>query len=140
MPDQFAGEVFGIEPRTDTQLNSKYIHNNVWPPPQIVKCSNTTIRIPNLSNEHKSIRKGEHFCQIRSLSTTTPSQLDSSMSQSSNDSKHILKDNKHAYLEISIDPHNITPTDYKYRLEVFLKAMVLFSTPSLMAIMVEMVT
>ena len=116
VPDIFAGEDVGLEPRTDTPLNSKCLHSNIWPPPQIITCSDKTIRIPNLSSEPKTIRKGEHFCQIRNL-TIAPSQSESAQPHSTNDSKQILKDNQFAYKEVTIDPHDITPIDYKNRLE-----------------------
>ena len=116
VPDTFAGRDVGLEPRTDTQLNSKCLDGNIWPPPQIISCSDKTIRIPNLSSDPKTIRKGEHFCQIRTVSVL-PSQSESSIPNLTNDPKQSLQNNQFAFKEINIDPHNITPIEYKNRLE-----------------------
>ena len=104
-----------LEPRTDTPVNRKCMINQEWPNPQIIKCSANRLRIPNLSREPKLLRKGEHFCQIGNLSTVPH---DPVIPQTNpKDSKQVVKDDPSAYKQISIDPQNITPNEYKLKLE-----------------------
>ena len=115
IPEEFSGEDVMLEPRTDTPVNSKCMLNQEWPNPQIVKCSANRLRIPNLSREPKLLRKGEHFCQIGNLSTMPDSPVSPQTIHKT--SKHVVKDDTSAYKQISIDPQNITPNEYKLKLE-----------------------
>ena len=113
VPDQYVDSEIGIEPRFDCPLNSNCSSSDVWPSPQVIACSNNIIRIPNLSTMPKKLRKNEHFCQIRQISTSVPpSAGDIAASKSASSI-----DNPSAFLAVSIDPDNITPPDYKQRLE-----------------------
>ena len=115
IPEELSGEDVMLEPRTDTPVNSKCMINQEWPNPQIIKCSANRLRIPNLSREPKLLRKGEHFCQIGNLSTVPH---DPVIPQTNpKDSKQVVKDDPSAYKQISIDPQNITPNEYKLKLE-----------------------
>ena len=49
VPDKYADAEVGIEPRIDCPLNSDKALTDTWPLPQVITCSNDSIRIPNLS-------------------------------------------------------------------------------------------
>ena len=115
IPDEFSGEEVMLEPRTDTPVNSKCSVNQEWPNPQIITCSAGRLRIPNLSKEPKYLRKGEHFCQIGSISTVSCNTVPTQSAHET--SKQNMKDDPSAYTQISIDPQNITPNEYKLKLE-----------------------
>ena len=75
VPEDFYGQDVALEPRMDTPVNSKCSDSQIWPQPQIIKCNDNVLRIPNLSESPKSIKKGEHFCQIRNVSVLCNTQV-----------------------------------------------------------------
>ena len=116
VPEDFYGQDVALEPRTDTPVNSKCSDSQIWPQPQIIKCNDNVLRIPNLSESPKSIKKGEHFCQIRNVSVLCNTQvIEHAPDQSSSTTKKHIKDDSLAYKDISIDPQNITPLEYSER-------------------------
>ena len=85
----------------------------MWPNPQFITCSDDVIQIPNLSSEPKSIRKGDHFCQIlRTVAADTQN-----TTADPHERSPLVKDDKSAYLDVVIDPDNITPQEYKHKFE-----------------------
>ncbi len=118
VPSNFAGKEIGIEPRIDSVINSKCLASELWPNPQVVTCADNTVRIPNLSSTPLSIRKDDHLCQIvRTISVDQSDYIRSE--QVSSEIKHppMIHDNKLAFKDVVIDPDNITPPQYKERLE-----------------------
>jgi len=112
IPEEYADTEYAVEPRTDSHLNSKCQFQQVWPLPQILQSVENKIRIPNLSNEPKVIRKHEQFCCIRNVTTN----FNSSPSYNVNKAHSItMPTERLAYTNISIDPHNITPDDIKFK-------------------------
>ena len=64
LPEDIANEeLLALEPRTDRP--SATGKNLLWPAPTILSNVNGTIRIPNLSDEPQTLKKHEHFCQVR---------------------------------------------------------------------------
>ena len=113
VPTQFSDEEISVEPRKDCKLNSTCQPAEMWPKPQMISCAENTIRIPNLSSEPKVISKGDHFCQIV---RTVPVELQDQHSVVPKKPTSI-KDDHLAYLEVVIDPNNITPPEFKEMLE-----------------------
>ena len=113
VPTQFSDEEISVEPRKDCKLNSTCQPAEMWPKPQMISCAENTIRIPNLSSEPKVISKGDHFCQIV---RTVPVELQDQHSVVPKKPTSI-KDDHSAYLEVVIDPNNITPPEFKEMLE-----------------------
>ena len=113
VPDQFADEEITVEPRTDCKLNNNCPPSKLWPNPQLLTCAENTIRIPNLTTEPKSIRKGDHFCQIvRTVGVDTQNQPIDTMTKPA-----VIKEDHSAYRDVVIDPDNITPQEFKQKLE-----------------------
>ena len=114
VPEQFAGEEIGVEPRIDSNLNIKSPAPKLWPEPQVIKCCNNTIRIPNSFTEPLSIKKGDHLCQIvRTVATDTTNCTNDDTSNHA----PLVHDDHLAFKDIQIDPDNITPSEYKEKLE-----------------------
>ena len=113
VPEEYAGDEVALEPRSDAPVNSKSL-SKMWPSPQIVTCSDNVIRIANLSNDPKTLHKGEHFCQIRNIDVTE-GPIDTPITDSK--TKPLAVDNKFAYRDVSIDPQNITPQEYKLKFQ-----------------------
>ena len=113
VPIDFAGEEIGVEPRLDSNLNTKSSTTRLWPKPQVVKCCDNTIRIPNSSTEPLSIKKGDHLCQIVRTMAINNNE------HSGNDTTKrapLVSDDHLAFKDIQIDPDNITPPAYKEKL------------------------
>ena len=119
VPETFAGKEIGIEPRIDSMVNSNQTSSSVlWPSPQVLTCSDTTIRIPNLSANPLSIRKDDHLCQIvRTVTVEQSDYIKNNQEIASPKPPPMIHENHLAYKDIIIDPDNITPPEYKDRLE-----------------------
>ncbi|CAC5365611.1 unnamed protein product [Mytilus coruscus] len=112
---------FAIEPRLESHISS--IHagkdSNVWHPPNLITSVAGRIRIPNLTQEPHSLRRNEHFCQIRS--TYVPEcKSDAFESAENNDKiKHPRLTN---YSEsVIIDPDNLLSQEIKVKFRDTLK-------------------
>ena len=114
VPIQFAGEQVGIEPRIDSNINTKSVTTKPWPEPQLVTCCDNTIRIPNTSSEPLSIKKGDHLCQIVRTVTVDPKDI---QDREPRKRPPMVANDLLAFKEIVLDPDNITPPEYKERLE-----------------------
>ena len=113
VPAQFSDEEISVEPRNDCKLNSTRQPTEMWPNPQLITCAENTIRIPNLTSEPKTISKGDHFCQIVRTVSIEPQEQCTVVSKA----HPTIKDDHSAYLEVVIDPDNITPPEYKEKLQ-----------------------
>ena len=67
-----ADATWALEPRLDTYTNSEAKLSSVWPAPQEVVSVGHSIRVPNHNDTPILLRKNEHVCQIRSISTNPP--------------------------------------------------------------------
>ena len=114
VPDQFSGQEVGIEPRLDSTLNTKSPSAKLWPDPQLLTCCDNTIRIPNSFSEPLSIKKGDHLCQIVRTVAINPEDAQDAIV---NKRAPTVTDDVLAFKEIVIDPDNITPPEYKEKLE-----------------------
>ena len=93
-------ETFAVEPRSD--LTSKARSSwpkSVWPSPDIVTSVSGAIRIPNMTTEPISLRRHQHFCQIRPVFIPTDTS-----SPSPNVPKQTIT--SHATL-VTVDPDNL---------------------------------
>ena len=68
---------FALEPRHDTTGNKRVRENDVWPQPSLITSVEGVLRIPNLTNTIRLLKKNEHFCQIREVFDNAPSVPDS---------------------------------------------------------------
>ena len=106
VPETFAGKEIGIEPRIDSMVNSNQTSSSVlWPSPQVVTCSDTTIRIPNLSANPLSIRKDDHLYQIvRTVTVEQSDYIKNNQEIASPKPPPMIHENHLAYKDIIIDP------------------------------------
>jgi hypothetical protein len=58
---------YALEPRRDTPLNNTAKVANMWPSPDLITSVAGKIRIPNLTNTPQTLRRSEHFCQVRPI-------------------------------------------------------------------------
>ena len=58
---------FALEPRHDTSGNKCVSENDVWPQPSLITSVEGVLRIPNLTNTTRVLKRNEHFCQIREV-------------------------------------------------------------------------
>ncbi|EDO46928.1 predicted protein [Nematostella vectensis] len=97
---------YALEPRTDAPSARRVKPSAVWPPPGIVTSIAGRIRIPNLTSEPRSLKRNEHFCQVRQLfepsnvTTTSPARA-----FPSTDTLHSAN--------VSLDPDSLLPSDIK---------------------------
>ena len=87
-----------VESRSD---NGKF--NSDWPPPSIIEAVSGKVRIPNNTDEPLSLRKNDHFCQVR-LTTDFP--IDSNEDDIHLPKSHTPHVETHSDT-VSIDPDNM---------------------------------
>ena len=56
-----------VEPRIDTPSARNVNPQCLWPPPSVLRSVSGSIRIPNLDNDPKFLRKNEQFCQVHEV-------------------------------------------------------------------------
>ena len=56
-----------MEPRLDTTGNKFTRDSDLWPQPSLVTSVDGVVRIPNLTNTTRLLKRNEHFCQIRDV-------------------------------------------------------------------------
>ena len=68
---------WALEPRLDNPLNRGLEPTKAWPVPQEVQAVDNTIRLSNSTSEPILLRRGEHLCQVRPISSVeAPTKLD----------------------------------------------------------------
>ncbi|CAB3990763.1 Hypothetical predicted protein [Paramuricea clavata] len=67
--DAPADTKYALEPRIDAPSVKRLTASQLWPCPNIVSSVAGRIRIPNLSSEPRSLKRNEHFCQVRPVYT-----------------------------------------------------------------------
>ena len=58
---------FALEPRLDSNGNKSVRDDDAWPQPSLITSIDGLLRIPNLTNTTRVLKKNEHFCQIREV-------------------------------------------------------------------------
>ena len=58
---------FALEPRLDSNGNKSVRDYDAWPQPSLITSIDGLLRIPNLTNTTRVLKKNEHFCQIREV-------------------------------------------------------------------------
>ena len=58
---------YALEPRLDTTGNKFTRDSDLWPQPSLVTSVDGVVRIPNLTNTTRLLKRNEHFCQIRDV-------------------------------------------------------------------------
>ena len=92
-----------LEPRAEAPNSRLVKDSRVWPPPTILSCIDGKLRIPNLTDEPKTLKKHEHFCQIRSVYCPTETMVDDVEPQNS-----ISKSKSSLYSSsVTVDPDNL---------------------------------
>ena len=93
-------ETFAVEPRSDLTPKARSSWpKSVWPSPDILTSVSGAIRIPNMTTEPISLRRHQHFCQIRPVFIPTDTS-----SPSPNVPKQTIT--SHATL-VTVDPDNL---------------------------------
>ena len=62
-----ADSTFALEPRFDSNGNKSVRDDDAWPQPSLITSIDGLLRIPNLTNTTRVLKKNEHFCQIREV-------------------------------------------------------------------------
>ena len=58
---------FALEPRFDSNDNTSVRDDDAWPQPSLITSIDGLLRIPNLTNTTRVLKKNEHFCQVREV-------------------------------------------------------------------------
>ena len=66
---------WALEPRHDSSVNRNLPDDRAWPQPQEIDSVDNTLRLVNNTSEPITIRRNEHFCQIREISCVSPCTL-----------------------------------------------------------------
>ena len=83
----------------------------LWSCPQIISSVGGKIRIPNLSSEPQSLKRNEHFCQIRSVYSP---EVSASNNQDPVSTPIKPRENQQKYSSnVRLDPDNLFPPDVK---------------------------
>ncbi|XP_070548521.1 uncharacterized protein [Ptychodera flava] len=79
-PDlQAADTTYAVEPRLDTCPDKMSTPNNTWPAPDLLSSVAGKLRVPNLSDSPQTLKRNEHFCQIRATFTPVTDHSSSDM-------------------------------------------------------------
>ena len=62
-----ADSTFALEPRFDSNGNTSVRDDDAWPQPSLITSIDGLLRISNLTNTTRVLKKNEHFCQIREV-------------------------------------------------------------------------
>lgn len=103
VPEEVSGESsFALEPRIDSSVCRK--SKELWPSPAVVHNVGGKLRIPNCTNQPKLLHRGEHFCQVLSVSAPNSSPGDLPPAQPSR-----LSTTPPASVTVKLDPDHILP-------------------------------
>ena len=108
LPDDTSQDgVWALEPRFDARNKSL---PDMWPPPQEIRSVARTIRIMNTSDEIISVKRNEHFCQVRRIESPKPKQTKYEpylppIPSSSSSEMHSAS--------VSVDPDDLMPSEIK---------------------------
>ena len=72
VPSEFSDSDIALEPRVNKHFESE---NSLWPQPMITKAIAGKVRIPNLTDLPKVLKKNEHFAQTIPVSTPLTPQV-----------------------------------------------------------------
>ncbi|VDI84007.1 Hypothetical predicted protein [Mytilus galloprovincialis] len=108
-------DTFAIEPRLESHVSSMHAgkDSNVWPPPNLITSVAGRIRIPNLTQEPHSLRRNEHFCQIRS--TYVPECISDAVESTENIDKINHPRLTNHSESVKIDPDNLLSQELKVK-------------------------
>ena len=113
-PELLSHETVALEPRVVVSKKPPGTAT-LWPDPCILSSVAGKVRIPNLSDEPRLLRKSEHFCQVRpvcvSESVTSEPQMPQCTSSQSSHGGHRHSDS------ISLDPDGILPPAVRQEFE-----------------------
>ena len=107
---------FAIEPRYDATVNKCVSENDVWPQPSLIMSVEGVVRIPNLTNTTRVLKRNEHFCQIREVfepdnATAVPDSLRTSEAMNIRNRSSTATPVKHS-AAVTIDPdHALSPDE-----------------------------
>ena len=62
-----ADSTFALDPRFDSNGNKSVRDDDAWPQPSRITSIDVLLRIPNLTDTIRVLKKNEHFCQIREV-------------------------------------------------------------------------
>ena len=62
-----ADSTFPLEPRFDSNGNRSVRDDDAWPQPSLITSIDGLLRIPNLTDTTRVLKKNEHLCQIREV-------------------------------------------------------------------------
>ncbi|XP_067660624.1 uncharacterized protein [Haliotis asinina] len=112
VPVEYKHEHFvAVEPREDTRRSCSSL-SNLWPPPSILPCLSGRVRILNMSDHPQTLRKNEHFCSVRGVTTTDSYDTVQPNTPATNSSHHATG---FCSDSVQVDPHDILPEDVSYK-------------------------
>ncbi|MEO1148065.1 MAG: retropepsin-like aspartic protease [Cyanobacteria bacterium J06638_22] len=105
IPEDYSNsdETFALEPRLDCPGIESVPSSQTWPSPSLVSSISGTIRIPNNSDTPKTLRRNDHFCQIRPVFSPSQSLSSTPPPNTRAKSQHSL---------VTVDPDGILPPSY----------------------------
>ena len=108
---------YAIEPRTDSPSFQKLQHSQIWTQLSIVSSIARKIRIPNLTNKPRMLRRNEHFCQATPVFETSDNSIE--VPQPSVALPPPLPGSHSSAMKI--DPGNLLPPDIRVSFRSLLK-------------------
>lgn len=105
--------VYALEPRTDSPTSQSAKTTQLWPPPAIVSSVSGKIRIPNLSDKPRLLKRNEHFCQVSPVFSppdTTQAPFPTLRQ------KPARSPSNHS-TSVSLDPNTLLPTEIRQKFQ-----------------------
>ena len=106
-------DILALEPRCDTHLLTSDISRRQWPTPCITASVAGKIRIPNTSDGPISLRKHEHFCQVRHVSTVRESVASAASAGTPHTPVVRVEAAAQRTQDIRVDPDSILPSSFR---------------------------
>jgi hypothetical protein len=114
---------YALEPRMDAPSVRRATTSQLWPRPQIISSVAGKIRIPNLTAEPQSLKRNEHFCQVRQ--TYSPEVSSTSIQVPTNMNTKPRSDmnrTKQAYSsDVRLDPDNLLSPDVRMKFKSLMR-------------------
>lgn len=104
---------YALEPCTDAPNVKRLTASQLWPSPGIVSSVAGKIRIPNLSPEPHFLKRNEHFCQVRPVSTPEPDSNNKQLLAKPPPQPSTAQTGVKHSSTVRLDPDNLLPGEIK---------------------------
>ena len=110
---------YALEPRIDAPSVKRLTASQLWPCPNIVSSVAGRIRIPNLSSEPRSLKRNEHFCQVRPVYTPDLNNGDHKLAV--HPAPKSLQTHTFSS-DVCLDPDNLLPQDVRRKFTLLMES------------------